>query len=326
MATTIPDSTRRRVASTVRTMSDATIRSAYPKWPDYNRRLRDVVAGVDRRAARASSPSPGALAALGDARPHRLPARVLAVRLRRRAGRRDDAVHERRLRLPGRRRPRARARAPTELVDALDSTFRIVERCLDRWTVDVARRGAPPPGVGRELGPHPRRGDPAGVRHDVSHITELNEALGRGRPAAGRPLGLGRPAARVRAIGPGRGPGRSGTLANGGPHAHQGQGHRGQRRGQRRRPGGYARGAPPRRPGRGRRRQRGRARGDGPTGGSRRPALDPRRRHHGPRSRRGAPWRDCRPVRQRRRPRPPRRDHPSLPAGEGPRRRRRSIG
>jgi hypothetical protein len=68
--------------------------------------------------------------------------------------------------------------SPEALVAALDSTFRIVERCLDTWTLDT---------LGEEL----RRPewDASWVHlrgaviqrcfaHDVSHITELNEALG----------------------------------------------------------------------------------------------------------------------------------------------------
>ena len=64
------------------------------------------------------------------------------------------------------------------LVKALDSTFRIVDDCLDRWTVDM---------LGEEL----RRDDygPGWVHtrgsviqrvfsHDVYHCAELNETLG----------------------------------------------------------------------------------------------------------------------------------------------------
>lgn len=64
------------------------------------------------------------------------------------------------------------------LVKALDSTFRIIDNCLDRWTVDM-------------LGDEIRQPDAGGTRahtrawviqrvfaHDLSHIGELNEALG----------------------------------------------------------------------------------------------------------------------------------------------------
>lgn len=69
------------------------------------------------------------------------------------------------------------------LVEALDSTFRIVEAFLDRWTVDD---------LSEELR-HPEWGDgrihtrgfviQRVFSHDIYHIAELNEALG----AAGLP-------------------------------------------------------------------------------------------------------------------------------------------
>ncbi len=71
-----------------------------------------------------------------------------------------------------------------QLTSALDSTFVIVERCLDTWTLDM---------LGEEIR-HPEwegfdtytRGSVIGrvFTHDVAHIAELNEAFGR----AGLPL------------------------------------------------------------------------------------------------------------------------------------------
>jgi hypothetical protein len=69
------------------------------------------------------------------------------------------------------------------LVEALDSTFRIVEHCLDRWTLDmldeVIRR--------EDYGPdwvHARGSVLQRVfSHDVWHSAEVNETLG----AAGLP-------------------------------------------------------------------------------------------------------------------------------------------
>jgi hypothetical protein len=64
------------------------------------------------------------------------------------------------------------------LVDALDSTFRIVETCLDRWTLDmldevIRREGYGPDWV------HTRGSVIQRVfSHDVYHSAELNEALG----------------------------------------------------------------------------------------------------------------------------------------------------
>ena len=64
------------------------------------------------------------------------------------------------------------------LVEALDSTFRIVERCLDSWTLDMLdeeiRRT-----WGNEERVHTRGWVLQRVfSHDVYHCAELNEALG----------------------------------------------------------------------------------------------------------------------------------------------------
>ena len=67
----------------------------------------------------------------------------------------------------------------SELVQALESTFRIVEGCLDRWTFDMLgeeiRRQFGPEGWSASRGAILQRS----FAHDVSHITELNEYLGR---------------------------------------------------------------------------------------------------------------------------------------------------
>ncbi|HEY5630085.1 MAG TPA: hypothetical protein VIR16_11295, partial [Candidatus Limnocylindrales bacterium] len=73
---------------------------------------------------------------------------------------------------------------PAELVGALDATFAIVERCLDGWTAASLR----------EVISHPEWGEGRSqtrgfimsrvFAHDVSHLTELNEAL----TAAGLPI------------------------------------------------------------------------------------------------------------------------------------------
>src|ERR671919_351247 len=83
-----------------------TIRSAYSMWPQYNRRLRDVVAAMtdDQLAIR---PAPDLLpiwATVG----HTAAMRVYWL-----------------------------CEVVGELGEALDSTFRIVEGCLDRWTPDM---------------------------------------------------------------------------------------------------------------------------------------------------------------------------------------------
>ena len=66
---------------------------------------------------------------------------------------------------------------PGELVEALDATFRIVERCLDSWTLasldeEIRREDFGPDWV------HTRGAVIQRVfSHDVSHISELNDAL-----------------------------------------------------------------------------------------------------------------------------------------------------
>ncbi|MGI8928023.1 MAG: DinB family protein [Candidatus Limnocylindrales bacterium] len=112
-------------------MSRSTIRSAYDMWPQYNRRLREVVAPMtdSHLAIRSSATGLPIWANVG----HTAAMRVYWL---------CDVVGE----------PGAEAtpfsddatkdwaddldhpRGAHELVDALDSTWRIVEGCLDRWT------------------------------------------------------------------------------------------------------------------------------------------------------------------------------------------------
>ena len=70
-----------------------------------------------------------------------------------------------------------------ELADAFDSTFRIVERCLDRWTLDMLEEVLRRPEWDASW-VHTRGAVLQRVfSHDVYHIAELNEVLG----AAGLP-------------------------------------------------------------------------------------------------------------------------------------------
>jgi hypothetical protein len=163
-------------------MTTATIRPAYSKWPEYNRRLRDVVAAMtDEQLAMRPSPERWPLwATVGHTACQRVfwlcdfaGERGAGTTPFTAAGHNcpgdDDLEHV------------LSARA---LADALDSTFRIVEGCLDRWTLDmldeelrrpewddswVHRRGAVIQRV---------------FSHDVYHSAELNETLG----IAGLPL------------------------------------------------------------------------------------------------------------------------------------------
>jgi uncharacterized damage-inducible protein DinB len=157
-------------------MSDPSIRPAFSSWPDFQRRLRDVVAGMtDEQLAMTPSSERWPLwATIG----HTACQRVFWL---------CDFAGE-----PGAETTRFTNAAndcpgdddlehvltADELAEALDSTFRIVEGCLDRWTLEMLG----------EVIRHPEWDDSwAHARgfviqrvfaHDVYHTAEVNEALG----------------------------------------------------------------------------------------------------------------------------------------------------
>ena len=157
-------------------MSAPTIRPAYSTWPRYNRRLRDVVAAMTDEQL-ALSPSPGRWpiwATVG----HLACQRVFWLC--------DFAG------MPGAATTRFTNAAydcpgdddlehvlnPDRLVEALDSTFRIVEVCLDTWTPDSLAEELRRPDWD-ETWVHTRGAVIQRVfSHDVYHCAELNEALG----------------------------------------------------------------------------------------------------------------------------------------------------
>jgi uncharacterized damage-inducible protein DinB len=115
-------------------MSISTIRPAYSMWPQYNRRLREIIGAMTDEQL-AIRPAPDLLpiwATVG----HTAAMRVYWL---------CDVVGE----------PGAEAtpvwdgetvdwadtldhpRGADELAEALDSTFRIIDGCLDRWTPDM---------------------------------------------------------------------------------------------------------------------------------------------------------------------------------------------
>jgi len=112
-----------------------TIRPFYDMWPQYNRRLREVVAPMtdDQLAVRPSRDlwpiwaTVGHTAGVrvywlcgvvGEAGAETTPFPDAASGI----GWEDDVDHP---------------RSADELVEALESTFRIIEGCLDRWTPDM---------------------------------------------------------------------------------------------------------------------------------------------------------------------------------------------
>jgi len=153
-----------------------TIRPAFRVWPEYDRRLREVVGAMTAEEL-AIKPSPDRWplwASIG----HLACQRVFGL---------CDVAGE-----PGAETtafPNAGFDCPGDddlehvweadaLVDALASSFRIIEGCLDRWTLDT---------LGEEIRIDDWGGEWARTRgdmlartfaHDVWHITELNEALG----------------------------------------------------------------------------------------------------------------------------------------------------
>ena len=156
-------------------MTDATIRPAFSSWPGYNRQLRDVVAALSAEQL-AIRPSPDRWplwASIG----HLACQRVFWL---------CDFAGE-----PGAETTRftnagfdcpgdddlEHVLSPADLAEALDATFRIVEGCLDRWTLamldEVIRRPAWDATWVHTRGAVIQRV----FSHDIWHAAELNEAL-----------------------------------------------------------------------------------------------------------------------------------------------------
>jgi hypothetical protein len=158
-------------------MTDLTIRPAYSKWPDYDRALRDVVASMteDQLAIHPSPERWPLWATVG----HLACQRVFwlcdfAGEPGAETTPFTDAGHD----CPG-DDDLEHVLSADALVEALDSTFGIVERCLDRWTLDMLDEEIRRP----EYGPdwvHTRGSVIQRVlAHDIYHSAELNESLGR---------------------------------------------------------------------------------------------------------------------------------------------------
>jgi uncharacterized damage-inducible protein DinB len=151
------------------------IRLFYDRWPQYNRRLRDVIAAMSPEQL-ATRPSPDGMpiwATVG----HTAGVRVywlceivgepgadetpFPVPLT--EGWEDDLDHP---------------RDAGELTSALDSTFRVIEGCLDRWTPDDLERT-----VEREYGETVQVHSRASIlqrifSHEAYHCGELSQTLG----------------------------------------------------------------------------------------------------------------------------------------------------
>lgn len=156
---------------------DHAIRAAYSSWPLYNERLRDVVAGLtdDQLAIRPAPDRWPLWATIG----HLACQRVFW--LCDFAG--EPGVATTRFTDAGNHCPGdddlEHVLSAADLVEALDSTFRIIEACLDRWTLamlsEVIRREDYGPGWVHTRGAVIQRV----FAHDVSHVSEMNEILAR---------------------------------------------------------------------------------------------------------------------------------------------------
>lgn len=157
-------------------MNTPTIRPAYSMWPEYNKRLRDVVAGLtdEQLAIRPSLERWPIWATVGHAACQRV---FWLCDFAGEPGAETtpftDAGHN----CPG-DDDLEHVLSADQLVEALDSTFRIVEHCLDRWTLDMLAETLRRP-EWDEGWVHARGAVIQRVFvHDVYHSAELNEALG----------------------------------------------------------------------------------------------------------------------------------------------------
>lgn len=157
-------------------MSNSTIRSAYSKWPEYNRRLREVVAGLtDEQLAMCPPAERWPLwATVG----HTACQRVFWLcDFAGEPGAETTPFTNAAYNCPGDDDLEHVLNADA-LVAALDSTFRIVEGCLDRWTLDMLDEEIHREDFG-EGWVHVRGSVIQRVfSHDVYHCAELNETLG----------------------------------------------------------------------------------------------------------------------------------------------------
>jgi len=163
-------------------MSEPGIGSAYEGWAILNRRLRDVVAGLTTEQLDLR-PGPGrwpVWAIVGHAACQRV---FWLCDFAGEPGAATTRFTDAGFDCPG-DDDLENALDAAELVEALDATFAIVERCLDRWTPEMLRESISRPEWG-DGWVHSRGWVLAHVfAHDFWHTAEMNEALA----AAGLPV------------------------------------------------------------------------------------------------------------------------------------------
>jgi hypothetical protein len=160
-------------------MTDLRIRPAYSKWPAYNARLRDIVAAMTEAqlAIRPSSERWPLWATVG----HTACQRVFWLcDFAGEPGKETTPFTNAGFDCPG-DDDLEHVLGPDALAGALDSTFRIVESVLDRWTLDMLDEEIRHEDWGVDW-VHTRGAVIQRVfSHDVYHSAELNEALGIAR-------------------------------------------------------------------------------------------------------------------------------------------------
>lgn len=158
-------------------MTGANLRPAFSSWPAYNRKLRDRVAGLteEQLAQQPSQDRWPLWATIGHAACQRV------FWLCDFAG--EPGAETTRFTNAGYNCPGdddlETVLSAAELVEALDSTFRIVERCLDTWTLPMLQEVLRRP-EWDDSWVHTRGAVLQRVfSHDVYHVAEVNEALVR---------------------------------------------------------------------------------------------------------------------------------------------------
>ena len=157
-------------------MSELTIRPAFGTWPTFNQRLRDVVATMteEQLAIQPSSDRWPIWATVG----HTACQRVFWLcDFAGEPGAETTPFTNAAYDCPG-DDDLEHVLGARALVQALNSTFRIVEDCLDRWTLDMLDEE-----IRRRWDTEERVHGRGWVlqrvfSHDVYHCAELNEALG----------------------------------------------------------------------------------------------------------------------------------------------------
>jgi uncharacterized damage-inducible protein DinB len=157
-------------------MSARSIRPFYDMWPQYNRRLREVIESMnDEQLAVRPSPELWPIWAtvghtagmrvywlcdvIGEPGGSTTPFRDLE-----KGGWEDDLDHP---------------RAAPELVEAIDTTFALIESCLDRWTPDMLADPITREYAGKTQ-VHARGSIVQRLfSHDAYHCGELSQTLGR---------------------------------------------------------------------------------------------------------------------------------------------------